>query len=194
MSETQTQNSSRASGLKRAAIAILSVLLLAALYVQFGGSQQATQTSEGQAEGDVSAQGRQRSRRTPRPSTVATESTSAARSTWPALGLEEILQHNPFELPHSLTEDLSASPDETADESKEELNRQEEEARQKLKKQEAALAKLQKSGMTIYFEDQHGSAAIIGSRRVRQGDNIEGFRVVDVRPDGVVLESVDPKD
>jgi hypothetical protein len=194
MSETQTGKSSGASGRKLAAVAILGVILLAVVYWQFGGGEQATATSEGQAAGDEPAAGRQRSRRTPRPSTVATESVSVAKSTWPAFALEEILQHNPFDLPHSLTENLSATPDEIADESEEELNRQREAERQRLAKQEAALSKLQKSGMTVYFEDTHGSAAIIGSRRVRPGDLIEGFRVVEVKPDGVVLESVDAKD
>ncbi len=194
MSETQKTGTSGVSRLKLAVIAILCVLLLAVLYVQFGGTKQSTQTSEKQPAADDSAEGRQRTRRTPRPIAVANESPSAARSTWPALTLSEILQHNPFDLPHSLTEDLSSSVDEAADEAEEELNRQQEEARQRLAKQQAFLGKFQNSGMTVYFEDTHGSAAIIGSRRVRPGDIIEGFLVVEVLPDGVILECVDPKE
>ena len=101
----------------------------------------------------------------------------------PKIALEEVLRHDPFAVPASLlpppTKPSSAStvrevPDQAR---QQELQRQ----------REQALATVRAQGIQMVFVGKAGQAAIIGDRRIRVGDVLEGFRVTHIDSDGVTL-------
>jgi hypothetical protein len=85
-----------------------------------------------------------------------------------------------------------ASLRKSAEESREEAPSQEELAQ--AARRQVALAGLLSQGVGAVLRDEQGAAALLGSRRVRVGDELEGFRVVAIEQDGVVLEAVTASD
>jgi len=56
----------------------------------------------------------------------------------------------------------------------------------------AALTALRSKGAAAVVRSERGAAAVIGNRVVRVGDVVEGYRVVSIDPQGIVLEPIDP--
>ena len=56
---------------------------------------------------------------------------------------------------------------------------------------------LRKTGVSVVFQDKQGAVAIVGSREVRVGDLLDGFRVIGIESDGVRLaapEHIEPQE
>ena len=62
------------------------------------------------------------------------------------------------------------------------------ELRQRELARQEVLAEMRTAGVGMLFQNETGSVAVIGTRVVHIGDLIEGFRVVAIGRDGVVLE------
>ena len=118
-----------------------------------------------------------------------------AQKTWPTIGLASILKHNPFALPPLLANHaVAAIPDnelQRDQQTTETVNQDERQARtNRLKEQMATLRQKQ---VSVVSRSQSGTAAIIDSKIVHEGDLLEdGVRIVKIRPDGVVLQIQDP--
>jgi hypothetical protein len=105
---------------------------------------------------------------------------------WPEIAIEEILRHDPFALPFPLRRRPQLA----------DLQDDEEKLREKADKRARELKQLietlQQKRVSVVFRTEQGAVAVIGSRLVREGGLFEeGLRIVEIRPDGVILEVED---
>ena len=109
---------------------------------------------------------------------------------WPSSKLSDVLEYDPFATP---SEFYAARDAANATRRHRELEagssaRREELARRRAE-QDQFLDQLQKEGVqAVVGSAGHGHAALVGSRTIRPGDVLGGFRVVAIEADGVVLE------
>ena len=102
---------------------------------------------------------------------------------WPNQPLTEILKHNPFtefvKVPQSASKQLASKPD-----------RRKEATNQLLPE---LLERFSEQPPALLLRSRHGTTAVFDAQTVREGDVLEGgARVVEIRPDGIVFELVDP--
>ena len=169
-------------------IVVLTIVLVGVLWMQFGGGEHAVSDREKVGGTAVAPSVEAPSRRRPTQPTSANEKIGIARRLWPQLSDADAMNHDPFAAPDARLE--SSTPDSAEDEgiSAVEVARRRDEEEQRLARRKKALATLQKRGMTVFIQGTDGAAVTIGSRVVRAGDVIDGFRVLAITPDGVVLE------
>jgi len=102
---------------------------------------------------------------------------------WPIVRLAEVLRHNPFAMPPELVEPLEASsqaaPATAADGETENAGPDAADPQDQLAKYRVTA---------IVGSRQKGYVAIVGSQTIRPGDKLDGFRVVAVGPDGILLD------
>jgi hypothetical protein len=190
MTNPDKPSRSRATPRQVALVAVLSVVFVVVLIMQFGGSSGAEQATER----------RQASARPVRTPSAATASggmeTTEQRGklppsgrSWPTLEPKQVLSHDPFRVPADFTADEeTAGPTSETELDPEAASRQAEAARRQAE-QQRTLAKLREQGVTaIVGTTKGGRVAVVGSQVVRVGDVLEGFRVIAVEPDGLVLQ------
>ena len=95
---------------------------------------------------------------------------------WPQVDLDAALRHDPFSSP--LLTAQTATADTDNDDAK------------TLEEQSADLLALKQDGVSMIVRDGAGMVATVGERKLRVGDVIDGYRVVAIEMDGVVLERV----
>lgn len=164
-----------------AIIGALAVVLVAVIWLQLGGSEQ----SEG-GSGRAPAAGAAPAGRIPAPNSAADEASKRAgeslSASWPAFTLAEVAAYDPFQPfptrsatpgPAPPAAVKTTGPQDTA---------------QRKARQDQALAALRKTGITAVLRGPQEAMAIVGRRVIRVGDEIDGFRVVAIEPDGVVIK------
>ncbi len=173
-------------------VAVLVVILIVVLVVQFAGGA-ATSSHDG---GNPAADGQARQTSNP-PARETGKRTDAHSSSdpWLPISLERVIGYDPFRTPDAPTEDgpLDSSTD---NEMEDEEDVDEEDAaalREQIEvARQAALAALTKQGVGTFLSGgKDGNLAVIGDRTVHTGDVIDGFRVIAIGPDGMVIEPVE---
>jgi len=162
---------------KLALIAVLAVVLIVVLFVQFGGGFGTKQSLNREPDGEShrSEPDGETGAQSDRPSRARGTSRDSL-SPWPKLDLADVLDYNPFAVRAPVSEP-SDSPATTVES---DAGRAE---------QERLLQQLQQEGVqAVIGSAVKGNAAVIGSRTVRVGDVLGQLRVVAVESDGVVLE------
>lgn len=101
---------------------------------------------------------------------------------WPEITLEEIQQHDPFAFPAVLAPPAAVT---ASDRSKQRDGSARRAQMQRERKED--LAELCQQGVQMIFLGQDEQVALVGSRQIRVGDVVAGFRVTAIRTDGVVL-------
>ncbi len=162
---------------KLALIAVLAVVLVIVLAVQFGGDLGAGQPREDAPDGKSGGPEPPVPRAGPAPSPSGRGGERHdARQPWPKLELAEVSAYDPFAAATPVAGPME-TPSETAANETERVQR------------EQILEQLRENGVrAVIGSSRHGNAAVIGAETVRVGDVLAGFRVVDVEADGVVLE------
>ncbi len=188
---------SGATPAKLALVAALAVSLMVVLMVQFGSGADDS-VAAGDAKQSPSAK-QQRTNSAKQPNlparTMATSETQVRQPrVWPSVECDDVAEFNPFVLPESLAAAVpSKQIDDAAkqaDEARlfEEERKRREELRQR---REAVLSELKSQGAHLVVMSDKGPVAVIGERRLRIGDTIEGLRVKDINANGVILEQID---
>jgi type II secretory pathway pseudopilin PulG len=110
----------------------------------------------------------------------ATNRTAATKPPWPQYTAAQVAQHDPFAAASAETAKNGRSNGATpADASR-------------LKgRQKQAIINLKNRGINAVVRDAQGAAAVVGNRLVRVGDVVEGYRVVAIDRDGLVLSPPD---
>jgi hypothetical protein len=104
-----------------------------------------------------------------------TEPTPPPRTSWPKISLEAALAHDPFtSIALRDAQAKAARPDTTPVPSK--------------PQPDPPRLDLPKDGLTAILRDARGAMAAVGNRTLRVGDLVQGYRVVAIEPDAVVLE------
>jgi len=121
--------------------------------------------------------------------------------TWPEFKLADVVKHDPFALPVALRPKVVETKPDTNQ--TDEINQQAlqlerdrlEIARQekliKRKEQMERLRELQKAGVGIAMVSPEAKVITVGDKKLQVGDLLEGFRIVEIRPDGSVVVEVD---
>lgn len=84
---------------------------------------------------------------------------------WPAVTMEELLAHNPFQDPRAPAEPRAQAP----------------------RANPSALAELQRQGASIVVIGDGEKRAMIGDRQYKIGDVVNGYQVTDITTSGVVF-------
>jgi hypothetical protein len=176
-----------------ALIGVLAVVLAAVLIAQFGGASAGPKQADSQSAGPkpvapaIAAPA-------PKPATASAPAPGAVAPArppappWPKVSADAAAQYDPFAVPEALTRQLaearkgpdalkSSNPAPTKNVRADSL---------------AALTALRSKGTAAVLRSERGAAAVIGTRVVRVGDVVEGYRVVSIDPQGIMLEPVDP--
>ncbi len=141
----------------------------------------------------ANAPNRYRGRTTPlaAPSNTPSGETADAmvsRRPWPEISLAEARKYDPFFMPAvDATANQKSRESQLTDAMKQKAMQEQAELRRQ------ALDTLQEKGVGVVLQSGDELVAIIGSDTVRIGDVIDGFKVVDIGPDGVKLEPDDLK-
>jgi len=183
------------TGKQLALIGVLAVILVAVLAAQFGVLGSGDEAGAGKSPG---ANGSPASNDDPRrpasaaraaaPAGVQPERASAGPQSqerpWPRLTAEAAARHNPFAVPEAIAR-KAADQDETH-----KKNDKSQAARHQLQRDEVARG-LRAKGVRAVLRSGDGAAAVLGTQVVRVGDVLDGFRVISIDTDGVLLAPSD---
>ena len=161
-------------------IVVLSIILLVAIVMQFGGqgksrrAAQRTQAAAATTKTTVGAtiRGAQ---------TVAREQ----RDRWPDYELNDLLAHNPFSLPKSLRS--SPSPEVEVEVEASEDVPVAASIRERRRRQADLMASLREQGVDMVLVTPHGRVARVGETTYREGDHVEGLIVKEITAEGIVF-------
>lgn len=190
MPEPDERSGIGASPVKLASAAVLAVVFVVVLVVQLGGASD--------TEGTVKQQeAKERRVRAPR-QTGAPQAVSQSprrhprrRDTprWPVLPAADMLAHDPFAVPATFFDQESSAVKRPQRDAANGPAGQLAAMMQKQAELEQALAGLEQEGVKAVISDgRNGHVAVLGSQTVHVGDLLDGFRVVAIERDGVVLE------
>ena len=167
-------------------IAVLGVILAVVLIAQFGGASvrpedakraAGTQPSGSGATGVSSPRATAASR--PASSAKAAPApASGSKTPWPKRTAEAVGQHDPFAMPEPLARQALAQGQGTSRGGKD---------AKRPAGPDPVLAAMRSKGVDAVFRDQDGAVAVMNNRVVRVGDVLQGYRVVSIEDDGVVL-------
>lgn len=103
--------------------------------------------------------------------------------------LQDALAYDPFRMPPSIQTQVQALIEK--DKKAEELESKTKTPETSNKKADLAqaLMRLRQDGVRMIVETDRGRAALIGDRIVREGEEIDGYRVVRISKDGIDLAS-----
>jgi hypothetical protein len=188
-----------ASPQKLALIGVLAVILLGVLYVQFVPTG-----DDNPVEVPRTARAERPTRRAPVTTKgdarkAATDDNSPEfllesvdRRQWTAPALDEVVRYDPFALPAVFPQPVAvtlpgakgAEPgvvaaDVTADA---------ESQAETIAEMQAKLVELRQRGVRVIIQGKKQATAVIGDRTVHVGDDVDGFTVKAIQPDGVVVE------
>ncbi len=123
------------------------------------------------------------------------------RDNWNAVALDSIFKHDPFAVPAAFLPPPSEHSEPTAkvptgsapkmdnsmalDKQREEREKQ---AAAEAKARDDAMNALEKQGVSLVLRDGNQWIAVVGDITIRVGDQLGAFRVVEILPDGVVIE------
>ena len=168
---------------KAVLIAFLSLVFVFVLVLQFGGNDAPTQQLARKTESEEDPE-------TPRPTADVETNKHAEKivprrehKKWPPMEREKALQHDPFFTPQWSIVKSNGRPSKDLADQKERA----------LASKRRAFEELSKKGVDAILLSTGGNVAIIGSKDVRVGDVLDGFRVAEINANGVVLEEHDPE-
>jgi hypothetical protein len=171
-------------------IAVLGVILAVVLIVQFGGASGGPDDSQGgsrpQAAPSGAAQPAQRQSAagpqaagSPAPGVKTAPGTPRPASPpWPKLSGQVAGQYDPFAMPEPLARQAKAQRPDDSPGGK---------AGSRNPATDPALMALRRKGTDAILRDGQGAVAVIDKRVVRVGDVLQGYRVVSIDDDGVLL-------
>ena len=106
------------------------------------------------------------------------------RNQVPKIELSQILQHDPFALPATLTEELAVGTPAASEQAKQDEDRR--------RRVEEIVKSLRQERVNFVFRGKGGVTAVLGSRTIHEGDVIDGeIRVIEIKPGGLTLEVID---
>lgn len=189
MAETSWLKKSGVTPLKGAVVAVLALVLIVICVMQFSGPAPAptpTDRSEARKTGPTTRARRPVPAATVNRPKLPKVTKSGQSSAWPKLSLGTIVQYDPFQLPQRVAARIRQQ-EETKKRAAARLKTINSQQAEEDTRRAQMLAELQKAGVELIITGRSRVVAIIDSRPVQVGDNINGLTVSEIRADGVVL-------
>jgi len=164
-------------------IAVLTIVFVAVLVFQFSGdgaSPPPASTNRVVTNKAVSPSTTAKMEMNKKPGVTTVKQKPRA---WPRLDSESVGQHDPFLTPQWAIVKSDSGPSDA----------QIAEQRKALAEKQKAFEQLKNDGVDAILLSEGGNVAIIGSRDVRVGDVLNGFRVAEINANGVILEEYNPQ-
>lgn len=183
-------------------VAVLAVILMGVLYKQFGGSASTGLQTHSASDSLPESYERPATRvagnsKPTRPAAKAAEVAttpvrlnSVDQPAWKTPALERVIQYDPFALPAAfpkperLAGGTGASPDGSIDAAGADAAR----LADAVTKLQTELEQLKQRGVHVIVRERDEYVALIGDRTIHVGEEINGFTVTAIRPDGVHVE------
>jgi len=104
---------------------------------------------------------------------------------WPEVRLAECTAYDPFATPDGfiLKKKTSVQQEPNGEALKAEI-----EIARKRAAQEQVISSLREAGVNAVFKGPERNTAVVGTQMVRVGEEVKGFRVLAIEPDGIVIE------
>lgn len=163
----------------------LALVLLVVLYRQFGGSADEPPLELVRPENNSTGTS------APTEGDGRLSAVSAAGSPLPDIPLDEALMHDPFAVPRPVQAEPVTPP--TADEPTAAAPAAESEPAPGPQRQQSLQAELQQDVVRLIIRGPQGPAALFRGRWVHEGDVIDGVRVREITPDGLLVELLEPE-
>ena len=180
---------------KGALIGVLAVVLMAVLYVQFGGSETTVEPAIAEPAPVASKAPTGRTKVDSKPKEVVTATIETAHKTlsnlssWQPPELETVVQYDPFALPASFPQPRSAEAEaalaQIASDGKVEEEPDPAKRQAELADFTRKLEELRHNGVQVIIRQNDQYVAMIGDQTIHVGDEINGFRVVAIDGNGV---------
>jgi hypothetical protein len=187
MSENSEKPKGRVTPSQWLTVGVLAMIFVVVLIVQFGSAGASSQPI------DATIAPVPNSRRPPTVSHAADSQGASGRRpppkldrAWPGFTLSTVLEYDPFAQTASLASiqagiQQGSKPGDSA-------ARQSEDAEKKRSEREQALAQVRREVVRTVVGTDKGFVAVVGTKTIRVGDRLHGFRVKEITRDGVVLE------
>ncbi len=185
---------------KLIAIAALAVVLVAVLYKQFGGSPAKQAVPQAAAVEEKSSEPpAERVTRRGKPAGGVVESLAAVavpvrletldKNLWKPRDLASVIQYDPFALPASFPQPAVATKgNATAGDEDSLAEADASRLADKVAELQTELEQLKQRGVHVIVRENDQYVALIGDRTIHVGDEINGFTVTAIQPDGVHVE------
>jgi hypothetical protein len=185
---------------KAALVGVLAIALAIVVYIQYGPSGQsdveavATETRVPHPPGDMAGRTLPVSQATAEvPETIARLATTAGfdQSKWQPPELAAVVSYDPFALPPAFPQPpRGAGGSQLAADGEQAADRQSpaDQLADAVEALRMELAALQERGVHVILRERNQYVAMIGDRTVHVGDEINGFTVTAIEPDGVLVE------
>lgn len=170
-----------------ATIGLLAVVLVGVLWWQFGASEPGPEDAKAGPAAPPPTSPAPTSSVGIKAPAPGQSSGTAPSPPWPTIPLAEAAAYDPFQ---PLARQPAATPPLAKGRAK--TNTSQDSAPRRARPDQL-LAGLRKTGTTAVLRGPHGAEAIVGRRTIRVGDELDGFRVVAIEPDGVVLQPATPE-
>ena len=180
--ETAADNRSRAKLVLAIGLTVVFILVVALQVWNHGADARATEREKanGSATDQLDADHLQLTRFD---RTLATDGQPGG--IWPKVRLSECTPYDPFATPDGFIvkkeRPFQRKPNDEA-------LRHENEIAKKRAAQEQVISSLREAGVNAVFQGSEQNTAIVGTRMVRIGEEVEGFRVLAIETDGIVIE------
>ena len=169
-------------------VGVLALIFVGVLIAQFGTAGATTVFHA--APGETPGTSGRPTAPTSQPRADSRRKTSQAALPWRDCALTKVVEFDPFAQPSSLA--LSADPGQpnrTGDSrAAEKSEKSDQKSDQNNGERERALTALRQGGVKLVVGTTKGFVAVVGSKTVHVGDELNGFRVREIKPDGIVLE------
>jgi hypothetical protein len=185
-------NKNHRNTIKKALAVGLTVVFIAVVLVQV----KTYSAGEGAVAGDVRA-GAKAPAQEPRSRSGASKPFGESRldraddkqrvAPWPEVELADCTAYDPFAMPEGFLATQSDAVQETV---AEEARKRELELAQEEAARRQAISKLAQTGVNAVFQGPGQIMAVLGGSEVQVGQEIHGYRVVSIDPDGVLLEPI----
>jgi hypothetical protein len=179
---------------KLALIGVLGLVLIAVLYIQFGGSNEVVPPVAAKPAARTRPEAGRNSTREeleqPDGAQLLETNHIANLDRWQPPKLQTVIQHDPFALPASFPQPQQVAGAEAAlanlgDPVGDNAAVAAELLETKLEQSRAELEALRQLGVQVVIQQADGYVAMIGDRTIHVGDEINGFTVVAIDSEGV---------
>jgi hypothetical protein len=192
MSQPQEKPNAAADRRKLVLVAVLAVILVVVLIVQFGGDSSAKQAGPQNDAGKDQASAPNKASATPKTHNAKKAPTAQRNSQrWSILDLADVLGYDPFANLPALADQQEPTDTPPDSQRQQKPAGPSEEMLRRRAEQEQALDRLRQEGVTIFVGSGNDRVAVVGSETIEVGDLLDGFRVIAIEPDGVVLEQLE---